>query len=234
MGKLRERMLEDMQLRGLAPKTRKAYLDGVVGLVKFYRVAPEQITEEQIRRYFFHLRDERQAAEGTFSIHFYGIKFLFETTLGRRWPAFGIIRPKRSKKLPVVLSVREVHDVLGRIRQPRTRMCLRMIYSCGLRLSEGTRLQVADVDSGRMLVAVRNGKGGKDRYLKRFIGHTPGDVLGTHYQAVTVADLKREVVDRFLGAYGRKLKSAIETDYCTIASRIAKVEAEAQVVSAAK
>lgn len=165
MGKLRERMLEDMQLRGLALKTRKAYLDGVVGLVKFYHIAPEQITEEQIRRYFFYLRDEKQVAEGTFSIHFYGIKFLFETTLGRQWPAFGVIRPKRSKKLPVVLSVSEVHDVLGRIRQPITRMCLAMIYTCGLRLSEGTRLQVADVDGGRMLLAVRNGKGGKDRYV---------------------------------------------------------------------
>lgn len=165
MSALRQRMLQDMQLRGLAPKTQKNYVEGVRALVKYCGISPEKITEEQIRQYFLYLHQEKHAAPGTFRIHYYGIRFLFQTTLRRPWPAFKIIRPKKRKKLPVVLSTAEVRELLARIQRPNIRMCLTTIYSCGLRLSEGARLQVSDVDSQRMLLAVRNGKGGKDRYV---------------------------------------------------------------------
>ena len=72
---------------------------------------------------------------------------------------FDLIRPRKEKKLPVILSLKEVRDLLAMVRHPVIRMALTMIYSCGLRLSEGTHLQVADIDSERMQVRVRNGKG---------------------------------------------------------------------------
>jgi site-specific recombinase XerD len=94
-----------------------------------------------------------------------GIRFFYEQTLNRNWAIFGILRPAPEKKLPVILSREEVRQILSRIRLARYKVCLTTIYSCGLRLQEGTHLQVADLDSARMMIHVRHGKGAKDRYL---------------------------------------------------------------------
>jgi site-specific recombinase XerD len=158
-------MVEDMQLRGLSEKTQECYVGAVKRLAKHYGRSPDGLTEEEIRQYFLYLAKERQVAESTFRVHLYGVRFLYERTLRREWPALGLIRPKKRKKLPVVLSQEEVRGVLGRIRNRAARVALTMIYSCGLRLSEGVHLQTRDIDGGRMLVHVRNGKGGKDRYV---------------------------------------------------------------------
>jgi integrase len=85
--------------------------------------------------------------------------------LKQKWEVYGVVRPRGEKKLPVVLSREEVQRILGEVRQPRYKVCLSTIYSCGLRLLEGTHLQVGDIDSGRMMVHVRGGKGKKDRYV---------------------------------------------------------------------
>lgn len=165
MTKLRRRMIEDMELHGLSPSTHKCYVDCVKNLACHYNLSPDQLSEEQIRQFFLHLTGEKRVAEGTFRTHLFAIKFLYVTTLKRQWPAWDLIRPRKRTKLPVVFSCEEVHRVLGLVRKPKARMCLTMIYSCGLRLSEGTHLRVADIDSGRTVVRVRNGKGGKDRYV---------------------------------------------------------------------
>jgi len=165
MTELRRKMTEDMQLRGYAEKTRKSYIDAVKGLAKFYHKSPDQLGEEEIRNFFLYLINEKRAARSTVTIYLCGIKFFYEKTLGRDWLVFDLIRPKTRVKLPVVLAPEEVHHLLSLVEDPMKRMALRMIYSCGLRLSEGTHLQVADIDSKRMLVHVRNGKGGKDRYV---------------------------------------------------------------------
>jgi site-specific recombinase XerD len=85
--------------------------------------------------------------------------------LQREWAILDFIRSPRVQKLPVILSVAEVRAILSRVRQPHYRVCLSTIYACGLRLLEGVRLQVADIDSGRMLLHVRGGKGNQDRYV---------------------------------------------------------------------
>jgi site-specific recombinase XerD len=123
------------------------------------------LTEDQIRDFFLHLINERRIAEGTLKGYQYGLKFFYQTTLGRAWPVFDLVQPRKRKKLPVVLSVQEVRRVLGLVKEPGGRMCLTMIYSCGLRLKEGIHLQVRDIDSDRMMIHVRQGKGGKDRYV---------------------------------------------------------------------
>jgi integrase/recombinase XerD len=165
MTSLRRRMLEDLQLRGLAPTTQQCYLDAVRQLAHHYRRPPDQLSDEELRQYFLFLRNEKQVAESTFRIHLYGIRFLYERTLQRPWPVFDLVRPRHPQTLPVVLSRREVRSLLALVANPTARMCLQLIYACGLRLREGTQLQISDIDAQRMLVRVRQGKGGKDRFV---------------------------------------------------------------------
>jgi integrase/recombinase XerD len=165
MTSLRQRMVEDMQLRGLSEETQEAYVRAVRQLAEHYGKSPQRISDEELRQYFLHLTNVKQLSSSTIKVALYGIKFLFQHTLRKEWPTLDLVRPRREKKLPVVLSVAEVQRVLGIIRRPRYRVCLSTIYACGLRLSEGVHLQVRDVDSDRMMVHVRKGKGAKDRYV---------------------------------------------------------------------
>jgi integrase/recombinase XerD len=165
MTPLRRRMLEDMQLRGLSPKTQQAYLQAVHHLAEYYSKAPDQLTEEELRQYFLYLRNEKRVSRSTSTVALCACKFLYEQTLQRPWPILDFIRPPKAKSLPVVLSVDEVRCVLGCVRVPHYRVCLSTISAGGLRLQEGVSLQVAQIDSARMFIHVQGGKGGKDRYV---------------------------------------------------------------------
>ena len=165
MTPLRQRMVEDMQLRGLSKKTQEAYVRAVRQLAEHYGKSPDRINEEELRQYFLYLKNEKQVSSSTLNVTLNGIKFFYQHTLRREWPTFDLVRSPREKKLPVVLSVAEVGRILGCLYHPRYRACLTTIYSCGLRLGEGVRLQVRDIDSDRMMVHVRKGKGAKDRYV---------------------------------------------------------------------
>lgn len=163
MTALRQRMIEDMKLRGLAPNTQIAYVRVVRDLAIYYDKSPDQISEEELRGYFLYLKDEKQLARSSCTVALCGIKFLYEYTLKRDWPIFELIRPKKVKKIPVVLSVEEVQCILSSVRKDHYRVCLSTIYACGLRISEGRNLRVVDIDSARMKLYVRCGKGNKDR-----------------------------------------------------------------------
>lgn len=115
-----------------------------------------------------YLKNVKKASRSTCTIALCGIKFCFQHTLGKEWKTFELVRPPKEKKLPVVLSVSEVRRVLGCVRRQRYRVCLSTIYASGLRLQEGVHLQVRDIDGDRMLVHLRLGKGGKDRYVPLF------------------------------------------------------------------
>jgi integrase/recombinase XerD len=158
-------MIEDMQLRGFAERTQEAYLSAVRQLAKHYRKSPDQIEEEELRQYFLFLKNEKHAARASCTIALCGIKFFFERTLGREWKTFEFLRPAKEKKLPVVLSRAEVHAILARVHRRAYRVCLTLIYACGLRLLEGVHLQVADIDGARKLLHIQQGKGNKDRYV---------------------------------------------------------------------
>jgi site-specific recombinase XerD len=155
-------MLEDMQLHGYAERTRQSYADAVKGLAKHYQCPPDQLTEDDIRKFFLHLINDRKAARSTLKIYLCGIKFFYEKTLGRKWQLFNLLLPAKSKKLPTVLSRQEVDTILGLVRNAAIRVALTVIYVCGLRLNEAVSLTVNDIDSERMQVRVR-GKGNKDR-----------------------------------------------------------------------
>jgi site-specific recombinase XerD len=163
MTELRRRMQEDLQLAGFAVKTQKSYIDAVQRLARHYKRSPDLLTEEDIRRFFLYLVNDRKSARSTVTIYLCGIKFFYETTLKRTWNIFDLVRPRPVKKLPVVLSANEVRTILSVVRKPMVRMALTIIYSCGLRVSEAARLKVEDIDGERCLLWVRNSKGGKDR-----------------------------------------------------------------------
>jgi integrase/recombinase XerD len=164
MTALRQRMIQDLQLRGYSDRTVEAYVRPVAQLAKFYGTSPDRIVEEQVREYLLHLTNVQKVSRSTHTIALCGIKFFYEQTLNRTWPVLDVARPKGEKKLPVVLSLDEVWRVLDRVRVPVYRLCLTVIYACGLRLTEGTRLQVPDVDGERKLLHV-HGKRRKDRYV---------------------------------------------------------------------
>jgi len=165
MTELRSRMIQDMQLRGLSEGTQQCYVGIVRRLAGHYHRSPDRLSQEQIRGFFLYLINDRRVSNSTVTTHLCAIKFFFETTLGRKWKLFELIRPCKRRKLPVVLSPDETRLLLSTIEKPIPCMALTTIYSCGLRLSEGSHLLLADIDSERMLVRVRNGKGGKDRYV---------------------------------------------------------------------
>jgi integrase/recombinase XerD len=164
MSPLQQRMLEDMQLRGLSARTQEAYARAVWQLAQHYHRRPDQLSDEELRQYFLYLTNEKKIARPTATIALCGIKFFYEQTLQQQWPTLSFVRPQRENKLPVVLGRAEVRRILAAVRIPVYRACLKTIYACGLRLLEGTRLQVPDVDSARMLLHI-HGKSKKDRYV---------------------------------------------------------------------
>jgi site-specific recombinase XerD len=165
MTPLRKRMMEDMQLHGFAKGTQKVYASAIRRMAEHYGKSPDRITEEELRQYFLFLTYEKQVGRGTCTILLCAVKFLYQYTLQREWPTLELVRPPKEKKIPVILSQEEVRQILGCVYQLRYRVCLSTIYSCGLRISEGVSLQVTNIDSARMLVHVRKGKGAKDRYV---------------------------------------------------------------------
>lgn len=165
MPSLRLRMLEDMQLHGYAERTQEAYLREVRKLAEFYKRSPAKILEEEIRKYFLYLVNEKGFSASGCRIARCGIKFFFEKTLKREWTIFDLVKPKRRKSLPVVLSREEVADLLRHVDKLHYQTCLSAIYSCGFRLQEGTHLRVDNIDSARMVVHVTKGKGSKERYV---------------------------------------------------------------------
>lgn len=163
MSYLRTRMIEDLQLAGKSKKTQQAYVAAVRRLVEHYRRPPDRLTEEDLRRYFLHKTNVEKWSRSAATISLCGIKFFYQVTLKRKWTVLELVRPKKQYKLPTVLSLKEVRKILSCVKRPHHRVCLATIYTCGLRLQEGTHLKVGDVDSARMSLHVRGGKGGRDR-----------------------------------------------------------------------
>ncbi|NNJ09151.1 site-specific integrase [Chloroflexales bacterium ZM16-3] len=113
MPPLRQRMTEDMQLRGFSPDTQRAYLQAVTQLAPYVRKSPDQVTEEELRQYFLYLHNEKRVARLTATVALCAIKFFFEHTLRQSWPRLELLRPRPVHKLPVVLSVDEVWQILA-------------------------------------------------------------------------------------------------------------------------
>lgn len=164
MKPLRLKMIRQMQLERLAPRTQEAYVAAVAGLAKFYWCSPEQLSPEQIRAYLHHLLVERQLAWSSCNQVACGLQFFYVKTLG--WDPLHLNLPPRTRRsqLPHVLSTEELQRLFLSAKTPKHRALLMTTYAAGLRVSEVVHLQLTDIESDRGLIRVNQGKGRKDRY----------------------------------------------------------------------
>jgi site-specific recombinase XerD len=163
MTPLRQRFLHDLKLRNYSPRTVETYLAHVLRFAQHFGRSPERLGPEEIRCYQLHLLQERQASWSVFNQAVCALRFLYRVTLRATFAIDMIPYGKKPRSLPAVLSQAEVAQLLALVPQPVERLMLQTTYACGLRASEVLQLRVADIDSSRMLLWVRQGKGAKDR-----------------------------------------------------------------------
>jgi len=131
---------------------------------RYFKKLPDKLGKEEVKEYFLHLVGDKHASYGVLNVTYCALKFIYTVTLGRPEEVEKIPRPKRPVKMPVILDKGEVHRLLVLTENVKHRAILTMAYSSGLRISEVAHLKVSDIDSARMTVFVRQGKGKKDRY----------------------------------------------------------------------
>ena len=165
MTPLRERMIEDMQIRNLAPSTQECYVRQVAGFARYFGKSPELLKSEQVRDYQLYLIRDCEASSSVLTQTVAALRFLYGTTLGKPWSIETIAYPKKPRKLPVVPGLEEVAQLLAAARNLKHRTMLTSIYSCGFRVAEVTHLRVQDIDSRRMVIHIQQGKGCKDRLV---------------------------------------------------------------------
>src|SRR5712692_3667979 len=166
MTPLRQRMLEDMQVRNLSVHTQRSYMEQVSRFARHFGQSPAVLGPEEIRTYQVYLTNEKQLAPASITIAVSALRFLYKVTLKKEWPVDDMIpAPKKPQTLPVVLSPEEVVQFLECVKQPKHRTILTTCYAAGLRISEAVRLTISAIDSQRMVLRVAQGKGQKDRYV---------------------------------------------------------------------
>lgn len=164
MGRLREEMKGDLELRGLSPETQKIYLYYVTNFSRYFNRSPYHLGKREIKEYLLYLLREKKASASTVNLCYSALKFLYARTLKRDEIMEKISRLRSTKKLPVVLERQEVESLFSVMKNLKHRAILMLIYSSGLRLREASHLKVSDIDSKRMVLRIRQGKGRKDRY----------------------------------------------------------------------
>jgi integrase/recombinase XerD len=180
MTTLRQRMIDDLRVRNRSAHTIKAYIACVAHFAGHFGKSPELLGPEEIRQYQVYLVNERRVSFSYLIQIVSALRFLYCVTLQRDWAIRHIAYPKQPKRLPVVLSQAEVRRLFDAIRSPRHLAILMTAYAAGLRLSEVTKLLITDIDSSRMVIRVRQGKGHKDRYV--MLAPTLLEVLRLHWR----------------------------------------------------
>jgi integrase/recombinase XerD len=164
MTSLRQRLIQDMQLRNLAPETIRGYVYYVARFSKYFGRSPEQLTPEHARQYQLHLL-EKKVSWSTFNQSVCALRFFYGTTLGRKDYVKRLPYGKKPKRVPVVLSRDEALKFLQCILSRKQRMLLTTMYATGMRVGEAVELRVNDIDSRRMTILVSRGKGNKQRLV---------------------------------------------------------------------
>jgi integrase/recombinase XerD len=162
---LRQRMVEDMRLRNYSAHTIRAYLHCVADFARHFRTSPEHLGPEQVRTYQLFLVQDKQCSWPTVVQTVCALRFFYRVTLGRPAMLEYIAHPRRPFTLPTLLSQAEVAALLTAPPHLKHRAILTTLYATGVRVSELCQLQVTDIDSARMVVRVRQGKGQHDRYV---------------------------------------------------------------------
>ena len=165
MGAIQDRMIGEMELRGMASATKKSYLVCCRVFVAYFMKSPEQLGTEEVKTFLLHLARERQAGPSTTHVYIAALCFLYRHVLALPDVVDRLPRPRIPKKLPDVLDPEEVQQLLGAVRSMKLRTILITAYGAGLRISEALRLGVRDIDSKRMVIHIRGAKNGKDRLV---------------------------------------------------------------------
>jgi integrase/recombinase XerD len=166
MTPLRLRMIEDMQIRNLAPLTQTAYVEHVDRFARHFRKSPERLGPAEIRTWLIYLTQDKRLSASSICVTVAALRFFCSVTLKRAWTLEDDIPMGRQpKRLPIVLSPEEVGQFLGAVKSLKHRVILTVCYAAGLRISEVVHLKPGAIDSRRMVIRVDAGKGGKDRYV---------------------------------------------------------------------
>jgi integrase/recombinase XerD len=165
MTPLRRRMVDDMTLRNFTPATIEAYVRCVARFARHFRSSPDLLGPEQVRAYLLHLLQERHVSLSYYKLTRCALRFFYRETLGRDDVPQSLAPVKQPRTLPVVLGPDELARFFAAVKNLKHRALLMTAYAAGLRVSEVTRLRVTDIDSARMVIRVRHGKGQKDRYV---------------------------------------------------------------------
>jgi integrase/recombinase XerD len=163
MSEMRRRMEVELKLQGCSPRTQVTYIAWVRRFAEHYHRPPERMGKNEARAFLVHLLEERKLSRSSVAQAFCALKFFYVRVLHRPFELEDISFPKRTRTLPLVLSEPEVKRLLEAAETLRDQAMLMTLYSSGLRLSELLNLQVKDIDSSRMQIRVRQGKGVKDR-----------------------------------------------------------------------
>ena len=163
MSKLRQRMIEDLRIRNYAAKTIDSYIRYAGEFAKYFGKSPDQLGIEHIRDYQVFLVETKKASWAVFNQTVCALRFLYKVTMGRSEIIEHIPFPKQEKTLPVILSTEELTRFFSAVTNLKHRTVLMTMYAAGFRLSEALGLWLSDIDSSRMVVRVRQGKGRKDR-----------------------------------------------------------------------
>ena len=180
MNNILQNTIVDLQLASYSPRTVESYSYHVKKFLEYFDKDPKSISEDEIKQYFLFLKYKKNLSGSASAQAISGIKFMFEKTLDMEFKVFGIVKNPRGKKLPVVLTREEVRKTLNLIRSLRHKACLALIYTCGLRLHEATSISPADVDSKRMVIHIKDGKGKKDRIVP--LPQSTLHILRLHYK----------------------------------------------------
>jgi site-specific recombinase XerD len=164
MSTLQNQMILQMQIKGYSSRTIETYTKCILSLALHYNTSPELLSTEQIRHYIHYRLTEKNVSKSWQNQFVSALKILFCEILKREWTDMDIPRPRREKKLPVVLAREEVKKLLDVTINLKHRAILTLTYSAGLRLSEVSNLKITDVDSKRMALRITQAKGFKDRY----------------------------------------------------------------------
>ena len=165
MTPLRQRMIEDLRIRGLSQHTIDTYIGAVARFARYFGRSPELLGKEDIRTFQVHLTCEKKISVGTLNVYTSAIRFLYNVTLGRDWNLQTITYAKTPKRLPAILTQAEVLRLFAGITNRKHRAVVMTTYAAGLRASEVAHLRIGDIDSARMLIHVVQGKGARDRLV---------------------------------------------------------------------
>jgi site-specific recombinase XerD len=164
MGAMKQKMIQDMKTRGLKDSTVRNYLTGCIRLIKHCGKPPEQIDLPEIQKFHLHLIEKEKLSPQTVNLYIAGVRFLFNTTLDRKWGDQAFPHMKVPKTLPVILSPEQIAELINAVPDIKYRALLTTIYSAGLRVNEALHLEAKDIMSARHQIHVRHGKGNKERF----------------------------------------------------------------------